>query len=177
MLVPPKNARRCVARATFSLRWAQPIQTIISARSKSTINSLPIRTSPLTGVTRRSLRRDYAWRRKATAPMRSLRFTRYWRKTRGQIGGANSSGITRLGSTLRAYWRKIRSGNLLLRSMRNWLQREAPEAKKQKRVLPIFAWSISSGRIDRKEHGGLKYRLFVLTRRYISLQDTRRRIT
>jgi hypothetical protein len=35
--------------------------------------------------------------------------------------------------------------------MKNSPQREAAGAKKQKRVLPIFAWSISSGRINRKE--------------------------
>jgi hypothetical protein len=150
MLVLQKNARPCEARATFSLRWAQQIQTITSARSKSMINSPPIRTSQFTGAIRRSLRRDYVWRRKASAPMRLPRFTKYWRKTRIQIGGANSSGITRRGLTPRACWRKIRSGNLPLLSMKNSLQREAAEAKKLRPVLPIFGWSISFGQINHK---------------------------
>src|SRR5438067_2195150 len=111
MPVPPKNARRCAARATFSLRWVPPIQAIISARSTCMINSALIRTSRFTGATKRFLRRDYVWRRKTSAPRRLPRFTKYWRETRARIGGA----------------------------------------KKQKRVLPIFDWSISFGRINRKE--------------------------
>ena len=82
--------------------------------------------------------------------MRLPRFTKYWRKTRVQIGGANSSGITRRGLTPRACWRKIRSGNLLLLSMKNSLQPEAAEAKKLRPVLPIFGWSISFGQINHK---------------------------
>src|SRR6266481_6611468 len=148
---PPKNARRCAAKATFSLKWVQAIQAIISARSTSMINSPLIKTRRFTGATRRSLRRGYVWRRKASAPMRLPRFTKYWRKTFAQIGGANSSGITRQGLTPRACWRKIRSGNLLLLFMRNSPERGAVGVKKQKRVLPIFAWSISSGRINGKK--------------------------
>src|SRR6266403_2081943 len=67
MQVPPKNARRCAARATFSLRRVQPIQAIISARSTCMINSPLIRTSRFTGATKRFLRRDYVWRKKASA--------------------------------------------------------------------------------------------------------------
>jgi hypothetical protein len=37
--------------------------------------------------------------------------------------------------------------------MRNSLQREAAEAKKQKPALPIFDWSISFGRTDRRDFG------------------------
>src|SRR5207248_5503887 len=111
--------------------------------------------------TKRFLRRDYVWRRKASAPRRLPRFTKYWRKTRARIGGANYSGIIRLGLMPRGCWRKIRSGNLLLLSMRNSPRREEAGAKKQKRVLPISAWSISSGRINRKEHRGRKSRFFV----------------
>src|SRR5262245_9874587 len=161
MPVRPKNARRYAVRATYSLRWAQPTQIIISARSKSMINSPRIRTSPFTGATKRSLRRDYVWRRKAPATTRLPHFTKYWRKTRAQIDGGNSSGITRLDLTPRVSWRKSRSGSLLLPSMRNWLQREAAEAKKQRHVLPIFGWSTSFGQINRSEHAGLECRFFV----------------
>src|SRR5204863_8461578 len=149
--IPPKSARRCAARATFSSKWVQPIQAITSARSTCMINSPLIRTNRFTGANKRFLRRDYVWRRRASAPRRLPRFTKYWRKTRARIGDANCSGIIRLGLTRRGCWRKTRNGNLLLPSMRNSLEREVAEAKKQKRVLPIFAWSISSGRINRKE--------------------------
>jgi hypothetical protein len=44
--------------------------------------------------------------------------------------------------------------------MRNSLQREAAEAKKQKPVLPIFAWSISFGRTDRRASVWLKMSVF-----------------
>ena len=88
--------------------------------------------------------------KKASAPMRLPRFTKYWRKTRIQIGGANSSGITRRGLTPRACWRKIPSGNLPLLSMKNSPQREAAEAKKREPVLRIFGWSISFGQINRR---------------------------
>jgi hypothetical protein len=82
--------------------------------------------------------------------MRLPRFTKYCRKTRVQTGGANSSGITKLALTLRACWRKIQSGNPRLPSTRNSLPRKAAGAKKQKRALPIFGWSISFGQIDAK---------------------------
>jgi len=51
---------------------------------------------------------------------------------RVQIGGANSSGITRLGLTLRACWRKTQSGSLPLPSTRNLPQPEGAEVRKQR---------------------------------------------
>src|SRR5256886_17432211 len=118
------------------------------------VNGRLIRTSRFTGATKRFLRRDYVWRKKATAPQRLPRFTKYWSKTRAPIGGANCSGITRLDLKPHGCWRKTRRGNLLLPSMTDSLQGEAAGAKEQKRALPIFGWNISSERINRQESVG-----------------------
>src|SRR5438309_10955798 len=177
MQVHPKNARRYAARATFSLRRVEPIQAIIMRRLTCMINSALMRMRRLTGATKRLLRMDYVWRKKASAPRRLPRFTKYWSKTRAPIGGANCSGITRLDLTPHGCWRKTRSGNLLLPSMTNSQQREAAGAKKQQRVLPIFAWNISSGRINRKESMAENLGFLSQIDGLINLREIRSRIT
>src|SRR6266480_877975 len=129
-----RNARRCARKATFSLRQAQPTRTVTSAQLKPTINWPLKRTGRLNGVTRRSSKRVYAWKRKTieTPPLR--RFTRYWRRKRAPINGVTCFGTIKLDLTRLDYWRKIQSGNLPLLFMISSRQPEAAEAKKQKRV-------------------------------------------
>src|SRR5438445_11558036 len=143
-----RNAKRFAGKATFSLSQAQPTRIIIRAQLKHTTSWRPMRTSRLTGVTRRSSKRDYAWKRKAIEPAPLRRFTRYWRTRRARISSANCSGITKLDLTLVDCWRKIQSGNLPLLSMISSLPREGAEAKKQKRVLIVFASNIFFGRTE-----------------------------
>src|SRR5262249_12726888 len=97
-------------------------------------NLLAIRRNQLIGVTKRYLRRGCAWKKKAIEPARWRRSIKFLRTSHGPVSAESCSGITRPDSTQRDCWRKIRSGNLLSRSMTSSLQQEAAEARKQKRV-------------------------------------------